>query len=348
IGVDTYFGHINAEGGIAGRKLKLVPLDDGYEPAKALANMHELHDKHKAFAIIGNVGTPTTEKTLPFALDKQLIFFGAFTGAPLLRKDPPDKYVFNFRASYEEETAAMFSYLVDIKKIKPQQIAVFAQQDGYGDAGFRGVAKTMRKHGGDPDKILRVGHERNKTDVNDAVQKIAASPDIVAVIMVSTYRPASLFIQKVKDARAAKGAAKDLIFANVSFVGSNPLADELSQMGPKYAEGVIVTQVVPHINSQAAAVSKYRDLLAKYHPNAKPNFVSLEGYLDAVVFVEGLKRVNGKLTSDSLVAALESINNLDLGIGAPIHFGPSEHQASHKVWGTILDSAGKYQVLELD
>ncbi len=342
IGLNSFFEDVNAHGGIAGRKIRLVALDDGYEPDRALANMNLLFDKHKVFAVIGNVGTPTAEKTVPFALEKQMVFFGPFTGAKLVRKDPPDRFVFNYRASYEEETAAIFKYLVEIKRIRPDQVAVFAQQDGYGDSGYSGVVKMLRKLGGDPDKLLRVGYARNTVDVADAVKKIVAAPDLKAVIMVPTYRPAARFIQSVKD------AGKDLIFASVSFVGAAPLADELSQLGPKYGEGVIVTEVVPHPDSQASAVRKYRELLGKYYPSEKPSFISLEGYIDAMIFARALELAGEKLTTDSLVAALESIHGLDLGIGVPITFGPSDHDGSHKVWGTVLDKNGQYQILDLD
>jgi ABC-type branched-subunit amino acid transport system substrate-binding protein len=342
IGLNAYFEDVNARGGIAGRKIRLVALDDGYEPERALANMNLLFDKHKVFAFLGNVGTPTAEKTVPFALEKKMLFFGPFTGAKLVRKDPPDRFVFNYRASYEEETAAILKYLVEIKKIRPDQVAVFAQQDAYGDSGFSGVVKMLRKLGGDPDKLLRVGYVRNTVDVADAVKKIIAAPDLKAVIMVPTYRPAARFIQAVKD------AGRNLTFASVSFVGAAPLADELSQLGPKYGEGVIVTEVVPHPESQASAVLKYRELLSKYYPSEKPSFISLEGYIDAMIFTHALELAGEKLTTDSVIAAIESIHNLDLGIGVPINFGPSDHQASHKVWGTILGADGQYQVLDLE
>ncbi|HEV3417793.1 MAG TPA: ABC transporter substrate-binding protein, partial [Pirellulales bacterium] len=249
VGLETYFEDVNQRGGIAGRKIRLVALDDGYEPDRARANMEELFAKQKAFAVIGNVGTPTAEKALPYSLEKQMLFFGPFTGAKLLRKDPPDRFVFNYRASYEEETAAIVKYFAEIKRIRPEQIAVFAQQDGYGDSGYSGVVKMLRKLGGDPDKLLRVGYVRNTVDVADAVQNIVKRPDLRAIVMVSTYRPAARFIQLVKDAN------KDVLFANVSFVGSNALADELTQLGSKYSDGIIVTQVVPHPDSQASAVS---------------------------------------------------------------------------------------------
>ncbi len=341
-GIRTYFGSVNDNGGIAGRKLKLVALDDGYDPDRALANMKELHDRRQVFAILGNVGTPTAERTMPFANAKQMVFFGAFTGAPLLRRDPPDRYVFNYRASYDEETAATVKYLVEIKSIPPSEIAVFAQQDGYGDAGFGGVVKSLRKYGIEPSNILRVGHQRGSVDVGAAVQEIVRCKDkIRAVVMVTTYRPAARFIRDVKDAR------RDMIFTNVSFVGSNPLAEELRELGPDYANGVIVTQVVPHYQSESTLVRTYRQALEKYHPNERPGFVSLEGYIDAVVLAEGLRRAGKDLTNETLVEALEAIRDHDIGLGVPIRYGPSEHQASHKVWGSILDGGANYRILEL-
>src|SRR5207302_5366637 len=129
--------------------------DDGYDPDRALANMRELRERRKVFAVIGNVGTPTAEKALPYALHKKVLFFGAFTGAKLLRKDPPDRYVFNYRASYEEETAKIVEYLFRKEKLRPDEIAVFDQNDGYGDAGFAGVAKIMRdKYQRNPNDIV--------------------------------------------------------------------------------------------------------------------------------------------------------------------------------------------------
>ncbi len=342
VGLKTYFEDINAQGGVAGRKIRLVPLDDGYEPDQALANMQTLFEKHKVFGFIGNAGTPTAMKTLPYALDKHLLFFGAYSGAPVLRKDPPDRFVFNVRASYEEETAAIVQYLVKMRKVQPEQIALFAQHDDYGDAGERGVKKMLRAYRIDDSKLLRVGYERGRFDVDDVARKIVQRPDVRAVVMMATYRPAGRFIQKVKD------AGRDLIFASVSFVGGNALADDLNQRGPQYADGVIVTQVVPNPDSEAVSIAKYRTLLARYYPNEKPDFVSLEGYLDAMVLVEGMKKAGNNLTTDTLIDALESLKGFDPGIGVVLGFGPSEHQASHKVWGTVIDKAGKFQTLDLD
>ena len=342
-GIDLAFASANEAGGVNGRKLRLVALDDGYEPERTRAVMKDLADTRNVFGFIGNVGTPTAEVAVPFTLEKRMLFFGPFTGAGLLRRDPPDRYVFNFRASYAEETAATVKYLVDVRRILPDEIAVFAQQDGYGDAGFNGVAKMLRKYNRNPDRALRVGYKRNTSDVAEAVDTLLKSRHPVrAVVMVATYKAAAKFIEKVKAERP------DIVFSNVSFVGSQALADELMTYGGKVADGVIVTQVVPLPHSKSTAVLKYQELLPKHSLGEKPDFVSLEGYLAASLLIEGLKRAGPEFTTESLVDALEGMRGVDLGVGAMMAFGMSEHQASHKVWGTILDANGNFQMLDMD
>jgi ABC-type branched-subunit amino acid transport system substrate-binding protein len=343
LGVDTALAVANEAGGVAGRKLELVALDDGYEPARTKEAMKELIEVRKVFAIVGNVGTPTAEVAVPYANEKKTLFFGAFTGAGLLRKDPPDRYVFNYRASYAEETATVVRWLVEVKKIRPAEIAVFAQQDSFGDAGFTGVAKALRKYGRAPDEILRVGFKRNTLELQEAVDGILKNRKTVkAIVMVAPYRPAAKFVEEIKRQQL------DVIFSNVSFVGATAFAEEMRQLGGKFASGVIVTQVVPPIDSNATSVIGYRNALQKYFPGEKPDFVSLEGYIVGSLFVEGLRHAGANLTTDRVIEALEGIHDLDLGIGTKLSFGPSEHQASHKVWGTILNEAAQYQVLDLE
>jgi branched-chain amino acid transport system substrate-binding protein len=126
-GIEAAFNVANANGGVYGRQLRLVAADDGYEPTRTAVAMKELYEKDQVFGLVGNVGTPTAVVALPYALDRKMLFFGAFTGAGLLRNDPPDRYVFNYRASYAEETAAVVNYLVEVRRLLPEQIAVFAQ-----------------------------------------------------------------------------------------------------------------------------------------------------------------------------------------------------------------------------
>jgi len=344
LGIETAFNLINDSGGIHGRQLKLVAADDGYEPMRAAESMKELYDKQQVFGFVGNVGTPTTVVALPYALERKALFFGAFTGAGLLRRDPPDRYVFNYRASYAEETDAVVRYLVKIRGVRPEQIAVFAQQDAYGDSGFAGVAKAMRVlRGGNEGAIVRLDYKRNTVDVDDAVARLRAHRiPIKAVVMVGAYRSCAKFIEKTRDLYPA------MIYTNVSFVGSTALADELMLLGPRYANGVIVTQVVPAVDSYASAILKYRTALAKYFPGVLPDYVSLEGYVAGSLLLEGLKRAGRQLDTEKLVEALETVRDFDLGLGAPINFGPTEHQGSHKIWGTQLNETGRYQAIDLE
>jgi branched-chain amino acid transport system substrate-binding protein len=343
VGLEVAFAAANAEGGVHGRRLRLVALDDGYEPSRTPQVMRELAEQRGVFGFIGNVGTPTAAVALPYALGRQMLFFSPFTGASLLRKDPPDRTVFNYRASYLEETSAIVRYLVEVRRIRPEQIAVFAQNDSFGDAGYQGVVRTLRQFKRDGAAVLKVTYERNTTDVANAVARVLERKDrIKAVVMVATYRAAARFIEQVRTQRP------QMLFTNVSFVGSQALAEELVQVSPRLAEGIIVTQVVPLPTSRSTAVLHYQEALARYAPGEKPDFVSLEGYIDGNLLIEGLRRAGPSLSTDRLVKALEDIHGLDLGLGTPVSFGSTEHQASHKVWGTVIDRAGNYQALDLD
>ncbi len=343
LGIDAAFNRVNEAGGVEGRMLKLVSADDGYEPARTADAMKQLYDKEQVFGFIGNVGTPTAAVAVPFALERRTLFFGAFTVANILRNDPPDRYVFNYRASYAEETAAVVHYLIKLRRLQPRQIAVFAQQDSYGDAGFAGVAKAFRALGINDAAILRLNYKRNTVDVDDAVNQLKTQKLAVrAVVMVASYRAAAKFIEKTKD------QFPGMIYSNVSFVGSTSLAEELMLLGPRYASGIIVTQVVPAVGGYSSAVLEYKNALAKYFPGESPDYVSLEGYVAANVLIQALKRTGPQLDTEKLIDILENTRNLDLGLGAPLSFGRAEHQASHKIWGTAIDDSGKYQSFELE
>ena len=343
LGIDTAFNRVNETGGVEGRMLKLTAADDGYEPARTTDAMKQLYEKDQVFGIIGNVGTPTAVVAVPYALERKMLFFGAFTGANVLRHDPPDRYVFNYRASYAEETDAVVRYLVKLRRIPIKQIAVFAQQDTYGDAGFAGVSKAVRALGVSDAAIVRLNYKRNTVDVDDAINQLKLQkPPIKAVVMVATYRAAARFIEKTRD------LFPGMIYTNVSFVGSTALADELMLLGPRYANGVIVTQVVPAVSGYSSIVLEYKNALAKYFPGEAPDYVSLEGYVAANVLIQGLKSTGSQLDTEKLIDVLENTRNFDLGLGANLGFGRAEHQASHKIWGTALDDTGKYQAIELE
>jgi ABC-type branched-subunit amino acid transport system substrate-binding protein len=351
LGIEAAFNVANANGGVYGRRVRLVAADDGYEPARTAVTMQQLYEKDQVFGLVGNVGTPTAVVALPYALDRKMLFFGAFTGAGLLRNDPPDRYVFNYRASYAEETAAVVNYLVKVRRLLPEQIAVFAQQDAYGDAGFAGVEKAIRSlQGGNESPILRLNYQRNTVDVDDAVAQLQQRnaqlqqkrhAPIRAVIMVPTYRAAAKFIEKTRD------LYPDMIYTSVSFVGSTALADELMLLGKRYATGVIVTQVVPAVDGHSSLVLDYKSALAKYFPGQAPDYVSLEGYVDASVLIAALQRNGAQLDTERLVGTMENLRDLDIGLGTPVIFSRSDHQGVHKVWGTQLNETGHYQPIDL-
>ncbi|HET6326289.1 MAG TPA: ABC transporter substrate-binding protein [Planctomycetaceae bacterium] len=343
LGFRTLFDAVNDSGGVNGRQLKLTVLDDGYEPERALANMRDLFVKRKVFAVAGNLGTSTGEVTVPYAIEYRLLFFAPITGAAFARRDPPERYVFNYRASGSEETSALVHYFVKVRHIPANSIAVFAQEDGFGEDGFQGAARAMRVYGVRAEDIFRAGYGRNSLQTADAVDKmVQRRSKIQAIVMVSTYAAGAQFVKGLHDHKM------NVTLGAVSFAGSNSLAMLLKAMGPEYGEGMVVTQVVPHPKSGATGVIRYRELLHKFHPEAEPGFLSLEGFIAAECLVEGLKRTGPEVTTEKLIDALESIRDLDLGIGPIISFGPSRHQASNKVWGTVLDRDRNFQNLDLE
>jgi ABC-type branched-subunit amino acid transport system substrate-binding protein len=343
LGIDVAFARANDAGGVNGRLLKLIPADDGFEPARTLDAMKNLWEKEQVFGYIGNHGTPTAAVALPFALERRALFFGPLTGANVVRHDPPDRYVFNYRPSYSEETDAAVRYLLKIRKLQPRQIAVFTQSDSFGDAGFAGVAKAFRALGISDSTILRLNYARNTMELDDAINQLKVQKvPIRAVVMVATTRQAAKFIERTRD------LFPGLIYTNMSSVGASSLAEELMLLGPRFTKDVVVTQTVPAVSGYSSAVIEYKDALAKYSPGESPNYISLEGYVSANVLIDAIRRCGQQIDTERLVDILENTRNLDLGLGVPIGFSRGEHQASHKIWGTSLDETGKYQPIELD
>ncbi|MGJ4892687.1 ABC transporter substrate-binding protein [Bradyrhizobium sp. HKCCYLR20261] len=343
VGIEAAFNRVNEAGGVNGRVLKLVTADDGYDPARTLDAMKQLYDNEQVFGYIGNLGSATAAVAIPYALERRALFFAPYTGANVVRHDPPDRYVFNYRPSYAEETDALVRYLVKMRRLQPRQIVVFAQNDAFGDAGFAGVAKAFRALGASDNSIVRVNYPRNTVEVDDAINqlKLLKTP-VKAVVMLATTRAAAKFIEK------AHGVFPGAIFANISAVGGSALASELLLLGPRYADGVIVTQAVPGVSGYSSLVLDYKSALAKYFPGEPPDYTSLEGYISANILIEGLKRAGPSFDTEQLVETLENMRNIDLGLGAQLGFGRAEHQASHKIWGTALNESGTYQPVELE
>ena len=318
LGAQTYFNLVNQAGGVFGRQIKLVSLDDGYEPDRAVANTKKLISEDKVFALFGYIGTPTSNAALPIFTEAKVPFFGAFTGAESLR-NPLNRYIFNIRASYFDETEKIIE---QVTSVGGKNIAVFYQDDAYGKAGLAGVERALAKRSL---KITSTGTiERNTVKVEAAVASLVPKqPD--AIVMISAYKSIAAFV------KAAKKAGYTGQFHNVSFVGSRALADELAAQG----HGVVISQVVPFpFTPSLPIVAEYQKAL-KASGSSQPSFTSLEGFIAARVFVEGLKRAGKDLTREKLISALESMNNVDIG-GFNINFSPKSHNGSSFVELTMI------------
>jgi branched-chain amino acid transport system substrate-binding protein len=319
----------NRSGGIHGRKLRLIALDDAYEPARTAPNMLRLIEKDNVLAIIGNVGTPTAAVAVPLANDQKTLLFAAFSGAPILRNDPADRYVINFRAGYAEETAAMIDALIDVAGLKPEEIAFFTQRDEYDDVGFAVGMVVLQRHGvRDSKTVLHVGYVGNTLAVESAVADLLmAKKPPRAVVMTGAYAPCAKFI------RLCRALDLNPLFLNVSFVGGNSLADALG----KTDAHIIVTQVVPFpADDSLPIVCEYQDDLKVIDPSASAGFGDLEGYIDARILTLALGKIQGSPTREAVVDALEGLGQFDIGLGESLYLGRSEHQASRRVWPTIL------------
>jgi branched-chain amino acid transport system substrate-binding protein len=322
-GAKIFFDQLNANGGVNGQTVELRVLDDGYEPDRCKANTERLI-KDDVFGLLGYVGTPTCMAALPLINEAKIPFFGPFTGAESLR-DPFSKWVFHVRASYYDETALIVKQLTSLGLRK---IAVFYQNDAYGKAGLEGVRRALRPLGLEPVALGTV--ERNTVEVAKAVADIAPSkPD--GVVQIGAYKACAAFV------RAARKAGYGGTFYNVSFVGTQALADELGREG----RGVMVSQVMPFPFSSTTQISReYLDAVQKAGPEAQPNYSSMEGYVCAKVFTEGLKRAGRNPSRESLVSALESIQNASFG-GFRVDFGPKRHVGSSFVDLSMLTEDGK-------
>lgn len=309
-------------------KFCLIAKDDAYEPALTLPNMLSLIEEDKVLAIIGNVGTPTALAAIPVINRLRVPFIGAFSGAGALRKNPPDRFVVNYRASYAEETSDMVEALVEKGGLQPEQIAFFTQRDAFGDAGFSGGIAALKKYGLTHENMVVHGrYERNTLAVeNGLAELLLADPPPKAVIMVAAYAPCARFI------RLARQSSLDALFLTVSFVGAVPLATDLGPVG----EDVIIIQVVPHFDDDLPITRDFHHALSRFAPASTPTFGTLEGYISTRMFLLAASSISGPLTRGSVIDALENLGEFDLGLGVPLRLGPKEHQASHAVWPTII------------
>jgi branched-chain amino acid transport system substrate-binding protein len=321
-GAKAYFEMTNDAGGVDGRKLKLLSYDDSYDPTKTEACFNRLMDQ-KVFALGFFVGTPTAVKYLPMAESNKVPLVGLFTGAQTLYT-PLRHWVINVRASYFDETREQIDGLWGTLGYK--KIGVIYPEDAFGAAVLDGVKAALKAHNAEP--IAVASYQRQTAQVGGAIDTVkAANPE--AVVLVG---PANTVAPILKQSHA-KGWKP--LFLTVSFVGT----DDLIQEAGADADGIVITQVVPpYYLTEYKTVALYRRTLGKYFPSAQPNFVSLEGFVDAMVMVEGLKKAGKDLTREGLIRGIESIHDLDIGLGAQLRldYSSKDHKGLDHVIPTVV------------
>ncbi len=329
LGIEAAFHEANQSGGVHGRHLVLETLDDAYEPNYASANTRLLIENRKVFALIGAVGTPTSQMAAPLAHESGVPFIAPFTGAEFLR-DPELDNVLNLRASYYQETEKMVARLTE--DLGVTRVGVLYQNDAYGQNGLDGTTLALERRGLKP---VAFGHyERNTRAVKSAVGRILEA-DPEAIIMVSSYAPAARTVE------LARREADPVLMA-VSFVGSRALASALGVEG----EGVYVTQVVPHPDDDGKpVVARYHAALTDYDARAEPGFVSLEGYLAGRLAIAGLETCGRELSRECFIKALQTAETIDID-GMQLKFGPQDNQGSDEVFLTVIGADGDYRQVE--
>jgi ABC-type branched-subunit amino acid transport system substrate-binding protein len=326
-GLLASFNEANTAGGVNGRRLELVSHDDGYEPEKAIANTKRLIDEDRVFALVGEVGTPTSNAAQPITTDAGVPFIGPFTGAAFLR-NPSLGNVINIRGSYNEETEAWIEHLTT--DLGVSRIAILYQDDTFGRAGLSGVSTAMERRGM---KLVAEGtYERNTTAVKMALLEIRkANPE--AVVMVGAYKPCAEFI------KLAHRLKMNPVFVNISFVGAEALARSLGEDG----KGVVVTQVVPFPwDESIPIVARYQRALKASNPEAQIGFVSLEGYMVGRLIVEALGKVAGSVTRVGLLSTIKEVGKFDLG-GITLSYGPDDNRGMNQVFLTVLQADGSFK-----
>lgn len=324
-GIKLYLDQINAKGGVYGRKLSLVTLDDAYDPKRTAQNTQKLIEEDKVFVLFGYTGTGPALAALPIAAKAQIPLIAPFSGAGVLREKTP-RMLFVVRAGYRDELIRMVEQLVTTGV---KTIAVAYQDDNFGKSALKSAEEALAKF---QLKTTAVGAIDGKTyDAKGAVESIVKTKP--AAILMGTAGQASVaFIRDY-----LKTGERPQFFG-LSVMSATQLRKEL---GPDSA-GIVVAQVVPSPwSSKYPVVKQYRDALAKSGTQVEPHHASLEGWIAAKTLVEGIKRAGKDPTREKLVAALEGMHNFDVG-DFLIDFSADKHTGSTFVDLSIIRSGGQF------
>ncbi len=354
-GAQTWFDHLNRRNGLNGRRIRIVPCDDGYQPDPAIYNAVRLLNDDNILALFGFTGTPTVSRVLPvlklYAARNALLFFPV-TGAQQLRTPPFEQFIFNLRASYRDETASLVDRFLLLGR---SRIAVFYQADAYGRSAWDGVREALMRYG--LEMVCEATYRRGAafTERMDRQVKIIQQSRPDAIIAVGAYAPCAAFIRDARD------AGLDVPIANLSFAAGELLLRLLQEAGQAngtdYTKNLVSSQVVPSYEDVTLpGIQEYRALMDDApstlpvefrapDPALRYSFASLEGFLSARVMTCILEKAGPRPSRTSLLHAAQSLASLDLGIGAIISFSPANHNGLNQVFLTTVEN-GRFMPLE--
>ena len=345
-GAQACFKEVNRQGGVFGRKIRLRTYDDGYQPDPSVKNTMTLMLEDDVFGLFGYVGTPTVTRVLPLLKkfqDRSILLFFPFTGAQPQREPPYGEFAFNLRASYRQETGGLVDNFVRVGR---RRIAVFYQADAYGRSGWAGVRAALARHG---ERLAGEATYQRGTQFTSTMRRQveilkAANPD--AVICIGAYAACAGF------ARDAVDLGLTVPIANLSFVGSENLLKLLAGVredSSRYTDLLVNSQVVPsYEETSIPAVREYRELMQRHDPSPPEelvteaytafaqSFVSLEGFLNAKLMTEVLRRLGPEPSREALEAAMFTVQDFDLGIGESVSFSPERRQGLQRVYYTVV------------
>jgi len=325
IGILTYLNKINKT---SKYKYKLISYDDKYNPLQASLNVRKLIEKDKVIALLGNVGTPTANVVLPIINEHKILFFGAYSGGNVLREINENSYVFNYRTSYSNEAYSIVLNLIR-QGLKPSEIAIFTQNDTYGDSGYSGVIKAYRELGiTNLNKIAHARYTKDTLNIESGLSKLLDfDVDFKAIVMVSVDKPFVKFINFAKED-----------FPDVKFFSLSPLnSAQLIKNKIRFSKDIFITQVVPMLDNNLSIINEYKNDLKESFPDIEKNLISFEGYIVAKLFVQSLNGLDlNSLDSQSIIKELYKFKNIDIGLGFSNTFDKRTHQYSNKVWLTTI------------
>lgn len=324
VGSRLYFDAINQSGGIHGRKISYTTLDDAFDVKQAVENTRKLLQEQQVFMIYNNTGTGHTAAILPLAAETKTVVFSPVTGAAPLR-DNFNRYLFHVRASYADEARYIQNQL---QQMGIQRVALFYQDDAFGKALQAEVTKAAAASG--VTLVAEVAVNPKEPDFKAAAQALAqAQPQ--AVIMGTG---GTTFTEAVKAVRQTSIRPS---FYGFSVAGFGVIKKELGDG----ARGIVLAQVFPAFNqTSTAVVADYHRLLKLKDPQAKPSAPQFEGFVQARMLVEGLKRAGRNLTADSFIAAMEGMGDAALSSKFVARYSPKNHNGANYVELAIVDQQG--------